>query len=177
MTGLEKIIKEIETKAKADADRVIAEAEKEANAIYAEAKAKASKRQVEIAEQSEIKIKSVLGRAESAAKLQAKKILLYEKQKLISEIITKAKEKLLNLSDSDYFELTLQMIKKHAQNEHGKIIFSKKDKERIPEDYQTNIKKALSEFSKASLTVAEETADFHGGFIIVYGDIEVNLFF
>ena len=62
------------------------------------------------------------------------------------------------------------LVKKHAQAEAGKIMFNKKDKARIPASFT----KALESYK---LTVAEETQEMSGGFILLYGDIEENCSF
>ena len=73
-------------------------------------------------------------------------------------------------ADEEYFKTLEALVKKHAQAEAGKIMFSKKDKARIPASFT----KALESYK---LTVAEETQEMSGGFILLYGDIEENCSF
>lgn len=177
MTGLEKIIQAIEADAKAQAKIILDAANKEAEEILADAKAQAEGKKAEIAAKSDMDVRSVLSRAESGARLQERKLILDAKQQVISEILAKAKDKLCNLPDSDYFNVILQIIKKHAHKKSGKIVFSATDLKRIPKDFSVAIQNTLTAVPGAALTVAEETAILDGGFILIYGDVEENCSF
>ena len=122
-------------------------------------------------------MKATISRIESAAALQERKIILETKQQMISNIITKARESLANLSDSEFTEIILSMVKKYAHNKAGKILFSASDKNRLPMDFNDRMKAVLSEKSEARLSVSDEITDLDGGFLLVYGDIEENCFF
>lgn len=177
MTGLEKILKAIEADAGAQAETVLTQAKREAEEIITAAKMEAEKKSAQIADKSEADVKAVMNRAESAAALQAKKIVLNAKQQIISNIIADARNSLAQLPDSEYIEIILQMVKKHAHNKEGKILFTASDKSRLPKDFDNRLKEALSAKPAASLTLAQETASIDGGFLLVYGDIEENCSF
>lgn len=177
MTGLEKILKAIEDQAQAEADKVIAQANKAAEEILAVAKLEAEKKCSQIAEKSSTDVQAALSRADSAAALQEKKILLQAKQQIISDIIMKARNSLANLPSAEFTEIILQMIKKYAHNKPGNIIFSATDKNRLSADFQERVKVALSDKASAELTVSTETAKIDNGFLLVYGDIEENCSF
>jgi len=177
MTGLDKILKAIEDDAKAEADAVIAEAKKTADAIIIAAKQEADKKCTLIAEKSAADIAAVISRAESAAGLKEKKIILETKQLVINDIITQARNSLANLSDFEFTETILTMVKKFAHNEPGKILFSHKDKVRLTTDFNDRLKAALTVKEKSVLVIEETSADLDGGFLLVYGDIEENCTF
>ncbi len=177
MTGLEKILNAIETDAKHAADIVLRQAEQEAEQIMAAAKAEADMKCTEIAGKSDMDIKAVLSRAESAAALQEKKVLLDAKQQMISDIITKARKALSDLPDLQYAEVLLRMVKKYAHKKPGAIHLSAADKKRLPSDFGNRIKEVLSGKEGASLIISEENAEVNGGFLLIYGDIEENCSF
>ncbi|MBH1942353.1 V-type ATP synthase subunit E [Mobilitalea sibirica] len=178
MTGLEKILKAIEEDAKAAAAKVISEAEKEATEIMNEAKAQADKNSAEIARKSDADVKELLKRADSAAKLQEKKLILDAKQQNIGKVIESARTSLLNLPDKEYFDVIIRMVQKFALGgQSGEILFSSKDYKRIPKNFDTMIKEALTDKKGASLTVSKEVRSLDGGFVLVYGDIEENCSF
>lgn len=177
MTGLEKILKAIEDEAQAAADAIIAEAEGQAAKIMDAAKLEAEKRCAQIAEKSAADVKSAISRAESAAALQDKKIILEAKQQIISDIITKARNSLDTLPDTEFVEIVLQLVKKYAHNKTGKIVFTSEDKNRLPKDFNDRLRDALSDKKDAALTIADETAQIGGGFLLIYGDIEENCSF
>lgn len=177
MTGLEKILQAIASDTKANAEGILAQANREAEEILTSAKAQAESKCTEIAAKSEQDIKSVFSRAESSAALLEKKLILDAKQFLIGDVITKAREKLLNLPDNEYFNVILQIVKRQAYRKPGKIRFSSDDLKRLPKDFVNTLKDTLSSVQGASLTVDSETAVLDGGFILIYGDIEENCSF
>lgn len=177
MTGLEKILKAIEDQGQAAADAIIAEAKQTAESILAAAKLDAEKKSSQIAEKSAADVKSAINRAESAAALQEKKILLETKQQIISNIITNARKKLAELPDSEFTDIILKMVKKYSHNRPGTIVFSATDKKRLPVDFSDKLKSALVEKPEATLTVSEESANIDGGFLLIYGDVEENCSF
>lgn len=177
MTGLEKILKAIESDSKAQAETVILQAKQEAEEIMEAAKKEAEKKCAQIAENSDADVKAVISRAESAASLQERKMILDAKQQIISNIIADARNYLVKLPDSDYLEIILEMVKRHAHKKAGKILFTETDKRRLPQDFNSRLKAALSELPGASLVLAEETASIDGGFLLKYGDIEENCSF
>lgn len=177
MTGLEKIVKQIEDDATVAANAVIADAKAKAEEILNSAKIEAEKKYTDIIEKSNEDLKSNLNRSESAANLQEKKLILNAKLDIISNIINKAKDTLVNLPDNDYFNVIVNIIKKYALDQNGQIVFSAIDKKRLPGDFEEKVLKALSEKSGANLTVSEKTCNIDGGIILVYGDVEVNCSF
>lgn len=177
MTGLEKIIKAIEAEAQASVDKIIAEAKEEAGKILSIAEEEAKQECAKIAEKPALEAKAIISRAESGAKLIKRQMILDAKQQAISDIICKAKNKLTSLPDTEYFDIILQIVKKHAHKGPGLIKFSQADLDRLPEKYEESLKTTLKDIPNASLTISKESAKIDGGFILVYGDIEENCSF
>jgi V/A-type H+-transporting ATPase subunit E len=177
MTGLEKILKAIEAEAQAGADTVIAQAKRESEIIIANAKSEAEAKFSVIAEKSEVDVKAVISRAESAAALQEKKILLDTKQQIISNIIASARKRLDGLSNSDYTNVILSIVGKYAHNKKGKILFSSSDRVRLTDDFPEKLISTLANKVGAFLEIAKEEPSFADGFLLVYGDIEENCSF
>lgn len=177
MTGLEKILKVIEDDATVHAEEIISKAKNEANAIIEAAKQEAEKKCSEITAKSDADVQAVLSRAESAAALQEKKKILDAKQQIISNVITKARNSLAGLSDSEYIDIILKMVQKYAHNKEGVILFSGIDKKRLPADIGSKLTGALAGKPGAVLVVSDATAPIDGGFVLKYGDIEENCSF
>lgn len=177
MTGLDKILKQIEEEAAANAAKEIASANEKVSEILASAKEEADKKCAAIVEQSKIDIKSALSRAESAANLCEKKMILKAKQEIISDVIEQSKNTLTRLPDNEYFSVLIKMIKKYALDKDGQILFTKTDIKRIPEKFDDTIKDALKEKTNANLTSGEYSGNLDGGFILTYGEIEINCSF
>ena len=67
-------------------------------------------------------------------------------------------------------------MKKYALDEDGEIIFSQKDRDRMPADLMEKIN-ALAEEKDGSLELSDEVRKTDGGFVLVYGGIEENCTF
>lgn len=177
MTGLDKIVKDIEDESLVKAAKIIEEAKARAEEIMAKAKAEGEQKCAEIEERSKNEVQSFLNRSKSSAKLQEKKLILNAKQVIISEVLEKAKKSLTELPDNEYFEYILKMISKYALVQAGSLLFSSKDLKRLPEGFEESVREALKEKAGASLTILTETRNVDGGFILIYGDIEINCSF
>ncbi|MFU0828211.1 MAG: V-type proton ATPase subunit E [Lachnoclostridium sp.] len=177
MTGLEKITKHIKESAQTFADQTLEKANEQAKQILANARLEGEKECARIKDQSKQEVQSCLSRAESAANLQKRKLILSAKQEMIRDVFNHAKENLTGKPDKEYFDILLKMIKKYALNKPGKIILSETDKKRLPAGFSEMLNTCLAEKTGAMLTVADETANIDGGFILTYGDIEINCSF
>ncbi len=177
MTGLEKILKTIQEEAQASADAIISQAKQEAAEILAAANKEAELKSAIIAEKSEADVKDVISRAESAAALLERKLLLDTKQTIINGIIGKARNRLAELSDAEYTDIILAMVKKYAHNRKGRLLFPETDRKRLTKDFPERLREALSQKQEASLSIEEEALSFEGGFLLIYGDVEENCSF
>lgn len=177
MTGLEKILKAINDEAQSAANQILEDADKQARAIMEAAKAEAEKQVAQIEEKAELDVRDIMNRSESAAALQRRKILLETKQQLINATIEKARRSLAELPESEYTDMVLSMVKRFAHNQTGQIQFSAADKKKLPADFDSRMKAALSNRPLAELTVSEIPANVDGGFLLIYGEIEENCSF
>lgn len=177
MTGLDKIVKDIEDEALVKAAKIIDEAKTLADKIMSSAKAEGEQKCAEIEERSKNEVQSFLSRSESSARLQEKKLILNAKQAIISDILEKSKKHLLALPDNEYFENILKMISKYALVQAGSLVFSSSDLKRLPEGFLESVNEALKEKAGATLNILTETRNIDGGFVLIYGDIEINCSF
>ena len=172
MTGLEKIIEDIEKVSKEEVSAILKKAEGEAaeikNAADKEIKTETAAAEKEL----EKRLADQASRAEFAAQLKQKQLLLAEKQTIITQVLNKALEKINTLPDGEYFDTIIRMASGIAHSEKGQICFSAKDLKRIPGDFAGKLKAALP--AGAELSVASEPVDIKSGFILKYGDIEEN---
>ena len=173
MSGIDKIIKQIEEDTKAVCDGIIAQAENKAEEIRTDADAQA----VRIRESSDQRITAVVTdmkkRGDSAADLEEKMILLKTKQGVISDMIALGVERLKNLPDDEYFALILKMVQKYSQPQDGEIRFGSRDISRLPAGFIGEVNKVAS----GALTLSDTTAPIDAGFILIYGGIEENCSF
>ena len=176
MTGLEKILYQIEEEAKSSADKILENANQEAAGLLAQADATCQ----EMAEAAKVKAEAVaqdiLNKSRSAAAMQRKKDLLTAKQQVIGEVIAKAQQSLYALDDEAYFALIEKMLEKFVLAEEGQIRFNAKDQKRMPAGFDKKVA-AIAQKKGGQLTLSKEACEIDGGFLLVYGGIEENCSF
>lgn len=176
MRGIEKI-----------AAQIIGEAEEKKAAIYEEIQHKID----ELNAKTDEEIKAELERinddtlreegtleelAGLAAQQKRRQAALSAKQEVIGEIINEAYEKLLNLEDEKYFAVIKKMLEDNVLSEKGEIIFSARDRQRMPKDFEDVIKNVALE-KGGELVMSDEIRSIDGGFVLIYGGIEENCTF
>lgn len=173
MSGIDKIIQQIEEDTAKVCDGIIAQAEAKA----AQIRAAADKEAAQIAESAEQKliadVTDIKKRGDSAADLEEKMILLKTKQGIISDMLGVALDRVKNLPESEYFALLLRMVEKYSQPQEGVIRFGSRDAARLPAGFIGEVNKAAA----GALTLSEECAPIDAGFILIYGGVEENCSF
>lgn len=173
MSGLDKMKSQILEDANAQAEGRIAQANAQAEEIRAKVKAEVEEAQQRMNQKTETAVKNYRERIASSCDMKRKTALLKAKQEVISEVLQKAYEKVMSLSDAEYFGMLLNMLKAYVQTGDGVIYFSEKDKQRVPDSFVEEAGK-IAAAKGGKLTFAEETKQIDGGFVLVYGGIEEN---
>ncbi len=175
MAGLDKIIERIAQDSAAKCDSIIFEAQSEAEKIKDAAAKQAEDDKAAIVEAANKEAKAIVDMAESGAELEGKKTLLATRVEIIEKAIDVASEKLGVMPDDEYFAALYALVKKFAQDGEGTMLLSKKDLGRKPKDFDKKINEGLAKGAKIS--VAKDPANISDGFVLVYGDIEINCTF
>lgn len=147
MTGLEKIVGHIEANASECAEAILREANKKAEDILHKAEKESRVKKSAELEKLKIEEESFLQRAESAAALQKRKMILETKQNLIVQVVEKSRQELLELPADDYFTKLLTMI----QNTHRSKAVVSAFRRRIRCVYQVDMNKTLQKLWKVIL--------------------------
>lgn len=176
MTGLDKIVQDIKKDSDTHISSILEETHKEETGIKEQSENEAAEKCAEIDRRAEEHAQAAKERALSSAALQKRREVLSAKQKIILEIIEKAKDSIHKMPDDEYFNIILKMVKKYAPKADGEIIFSETDKKRLPKKFEKAVDTAAKE-TGAKLTISKETRGIDGGFILSYGGIEVNCSF
>ena len=167
MTSSEKILAGIAGEAKTEAEKITAEAEKQAAEITAAAKAEAETDAGKIRAAAEKKAELIISSGKSSAELLKRDTALNCRRGLIEKALNFVADTVNAYGDKDYFDFLLTLIKKEKLNGKGEVYLSVKDKAR-------DIAAFKSEFSALDLTLSDTFADINGGFILKYGDIQIN---
>ena len=173
MTGTEKILKQLEAEAQAQAGALLQEArtlegeilsaaEKEVAQILSEGQKKAELQQGEEAQ-----------RLETALAARRRRALLKVKGELVQESLDLAYERLKALPEEEYFAFLFQQLEKQAGPGAGILQLNNRDLNRLPGDFNEKIR-VLGEKKGGSLFLSHEPADIDGGFLLSYGGILEN---
>lgn len=169
MTGLEKIIEQINNDAKETAQSHLAEAEKQASIIIDEAKtfveAELEKQKSVLADTKE----SLISRAKSSSGLEIRKSTLEVKQTLISNTLKEAISTLENLEDKEYFEVLAKLALNYKGDDKLELCLSEKDLAKVSEDFSQKLPNNIS--------LSDKTANIGGGFLLIGDGIDENCSF
>ena len=167
MTSSEKILAGIAGEAKTEAEKITAEAEKQAVEITAAAKAEAESDAEKIKADAEKKAELIINSGKSSAGLLKRDKALNCRRELIEKALAAVADAVNAYGDKDYFDFLLTLIKKERLNGKGEVYLSVKDKARDTAAFK-------SKLSALNLTLNDTFADINGGFILKYGDIQIN---
>lgn len=174
MTGLDRILENIASDARARADEIVEAAKQEVKRIIDEASTEAGAECAGIVEATRHEAELQGKIARSGAELNGRKLMLKMRRGLIDEILAEATAKLKKMPADEYFAILIRLAAKYAADGEGEMILSAADKARMPEGFIDSVNKALS---RGSLKIAADTAETDGGFILRYGGIEENCTF
>ncbi|MBQ1452135.1 MAG: V-type ATP synthase subunit E [Clostridia bacterium] len=175
MAGLDKIIERIAQDSAAKCDGIIFDAQSEAARIKDAAAQMADNDKAATIEAANKEAKALVDMAESGAELEGKKLLLATRVEIIEKAIDVASKKLGSMPDDEYFAALYALVKKYAQSGEGTMLLSERDLGRLPKDFEKKINADLEKGNK--IVVSKDPANISDGFILVYGDIEINCSF
>lgn len=175
MTGVEKIISQIETNSNNRCLEITDSAEKNAEKIIADAKALAAKNQSEATQASASLLSEAKNSAAASALLKKNQVILCEKLLIIDETLTKALEVIKSLPKKEYFDILKELAVKNALSGKGVLRLSKEDADRIPAGFIESINSSIKD--KDSSVSLGKNADIDSGFLLIYGDIDINCTF
>jgi len=175
MTGTERIKNKILEDAKSRAEAIVEQANREAEEILAAADETARRNTEEALKAAEAESAEVYRRMIAVAGLEGRKEILRAKQEVVDNAFRLAMEKIITMPDAEYQELLENMIVNAASSGNGEILLSKRDIGRIDSRFTDNINEKLKNSGKTgSLSLAKETVSAAGGFVLRYGQVEIN---
>ena len=174
MSGLDNIVEEIRNQSKQEADEILKEAD-----VFCKDYMNKIKKDVEV-EVVSIEKKALADRklyeekTVSGMEFLERNSILRAKQQVIEQAIDKARESIAGLNDESALSACQFLnIRKNVQQGKGKICFSKKDLDRIPNGFEDRVKEIVAE-NQGELVIDKEPANIKDGFVLVYGEIEEN---
>ncbi|WP_316631190.1 hypothetical protein [uncultured Ruminococcus sp.] len=173
MSGIDKIIQEIETNTAQSCDSVLAQARQKADAIITDAQKQADQIVADGKDRTAAHVADIKKRGDSAAELEEKRVMLYTKQQIINTMLSEGLTSAKNLPKDEYFALIKSMVAKYSMEDDGVIFFGEKDNQRLPADFSGELNQA----AKGGIVLSSEPAPIDAGFILKYGGIEQNCSF
>lgn len=172
MTGLEKIVEKIGEESLEKCRAKIADAEEEGRRIILEAKNKAEKDAAEILLNGKKEAERKNAVSKASAETITKTRYLEVKNAVINDIIAAAYEKIENMSDEEYFELLSSLCEKNFEKGECVMYLSPRDLERAPADFEERLNSLV--YEKGAVRLSKTPKEIENGFVLVYGDMEVN---
>lgn len=167
MTGLENILLQIENDAKTQAGKIIEQAERLAQKCIDEAILAAEEISNDYNAAALKAAEEIKARAKAGDDAKFSRAKLLKKQEIIKAVIDNAKKAIKEQSEAEYFVFLENLLKKYALNESGKILLHADDKATMTQEFEKAVKASELEAIAAEIPA-------RGGFILVYGSIEIN---
>ena len=76
------------------------------------------------------------------------------------------------MSDEDYFALLHKLCVKNIEKGECELFLNARDLKRLPADFEDSINSAV--YETGAVHVSLQPKDIENGFVLVYGDMEVN---
>ncbi len=174
-SGAEEILARILENARQAGEKLLAAAAEKQEKILTEAELQADLIRRKTAEAYAAKAEATLHAATSAAELETRNRLLQERRSILDETLEKTVAHLRELPDAAYFDALLSLAARSAQSGEGILLLGDKDLKRLPGDFEIRLNGMLE--AGKGLTVSREAVPVDGGFLLKYGDIEMNCSF
>lgn len=172
MKGIEKITARIAADAEAANHAVCEESAKRIAEIRAEYDKKAQEESAAILRAGEKEAQQMASRIERTAQLEAKRDLLAVKQEMVSRAFELAKTKFAQMPQAEYVAYLSRQAIAAFSGGQAQLVLNAADRDAYGRQLEALINPMLK--GKGSVSVAQETADIIGGFLLKQGDVEVN---
>jgi len=175
MNGAEKIKERILEDAKKLHDKILDEANAQARSIISEAEKEAFQKLTLMTEKAKEEAVLIKQRYKAAESMEERKNMLKVHQECIDEAFDAALRKLSDMPDDKYGLFIEGIILNNVKNEDGIIVFNDRDKKRLGEKFISEINRKLKRKGmSAVLSLAKDSLDASGGFVLRYGELEIN---
>jgi len=167
-------IEKITSKILAEADefkaQILADAKDKSDAVLAEAEKKAAQLVEESQARGLEEKEKVISRRRSVADIDSRKVILAKKQEIIAETFDKAADAITAMEEAEYIRL-LVALGTGSGIKTGQLIFNEKEKAAIGQKVADALNAAVD---GGQFTVAEETRNLRGGYMLRAGQTFIN---
>ena len=168
MTGLENIIREIETESAETVSDILGKANDAAAVTLRDAEKAAEQLKEGFRHEAERKVAETAERATANDEMELKRAVLKKKQEIIRETLDGTRRALTETRDKGYFEMLTSLLNRYAaKGKDGEILMTDADKKAMTKEFETAV-------SAYGLKVSDKALAADSGFVLVYGSIEIN---
>lgn len=168
MTGLENIIREIETESAETVSDILGKANDAAAVTLRDAEKAAEQLKEGFRHEAERKAAETAERATANDEMELKRAVLKKKQEIIRETLDGTRRALTETRDKGYFEMLTSLLNRYAaEGKAGEILMTDADKKAMTKDFEAAV-------SAYGLKVSDKALAADSGFVLVYGSIEIN---
>lgn len=172
MTGLDKIVSKIAQESAALCAGILEDANKTASEIIATARKESAEKGALITDKAKKEADRITAVAKSSAETVTRNKYLEVRNAVINDIISAAYEEIEKMNDNDYFELLYKLCVKYVETGECMLYLSQRDLERLPKNFEDRVNGTV--YERAAVQVSKTAKDIEDGFILDYGDFEVN---
>ena len=196
MTGLEKILEQIGTDARARAQAILQEAENDCTQMAHEYAARSEQTRERIEKEGEETLKALLLGARAQCEKEHTEILQSMRRSLLDEAFARAKEEICSNQYGKYRELLIALLVSALMEQHRaeqqsiafgdevepieriEVLFGEKDRERfgtaVVDGARRLAERRVGKEKAAKLCLAAGCAPIDGGLVLRFGDVELN---
>lgn len=168
MTGLENIIREIETESAETVSDILGKANDAAAVTLRDAEKAAEQLKEGFRREAERKAAETANRAAANDEMELKRAILKKKQEIIRETLDGTRRALTETRDKGYFEMLTSLLSRYAaEGKAGEILMTDADKKAMTKEFEAAV-------SAHGLKVSDKALAADSGFVLVYGSIEIN---
>lgn len=172
MTGLEKIIDKIESESRDNCNKIISQAQARCEEIMNKAQSEASQRYSKTVSDAKKEADRKIAVSKSSAETITRTKYLEVRNAVINDIISASYEEIEKFDDERYFDLLYRLCLKNFETGECKMYLSHRDLMRIPSDFEDRINSEI--YEKGAVQVSKKAIEIENGFILDYGDFEIN---
>ena len=172
MTGLDRIIEKILLQSQENCNAILNEASAEVKKIISQAREKANKESAEIVAKATAEAKKIEAVAKSSAESITRNRYLEIRNAILNDIISAAYLEIEKFSDEEYFDMLKRLCINNVLEGECEMHLNGYDIGRLPDDFEMSINSEI--YEKGAVHICVTPADIDKGFILVYGDVEIN---
>lgn len=172
MTGLDKIIEKILLQSQENCNAILNDASAQVKKIISEAREKANKESSDIIAKANAEAKKIEAVSKSSAESITRNRYLEIRNAILNDIISAAYLEIEKFSDEEYFDMLKRLCIKNVLEGECEMHLSGYDIGRLPDDFEMSINSEI--YEKGAVHICVTPGDIENGFILTYGDIEIN---